>query len=99
MAEQLKANLPRRLSRMIEDNSVRIDRIVEDVLAIARRDRPIPEPLVVADFVQTVVAELQAAGQLDPSRIAFALEAAEPILFDPNQLRQVLVNLLSPLHS
>ena len=95
MAEQLEANLPRRLSRMIEDNSLRIDRIVEDVLAIARRDRPIPEPLVVADFVQTVVAELQAAGQLDPSRIAFALEAAEPILFDPNQLRQVLVNLLS----
>ncbi len=95
LAEQLEAPLARRLARIVEDNSVRIDRIVEDVLSIARRDRPTPEPLPVAEFLHGVIAELLASGQLTDSRIVLAIEAPDPILFDAHQLRQVLVNLLT----
>ncbi len=95
LAEQLESPLARRLGRIVEDNSVRIDRIVEDVLSIARRDRPTPEPLAVGGFLQGVLAELMASGQVDASRIVLAIEAPEPILFDAHQLRQVLVNLLT----
>ena len=95
LAEQLESPLARRLGRIVEDNSVRIDRIVEDVLSIARRDRPTPEPLAVGEFLQGVLAELMASGQVDSTRIVLAIEAPEPILFDAHQLRQVLVNLLT----
>ena len=64
------------------------------MLAIARRDRPTPEPLSVDRFLPGVIAELKASGQLSESRIVLAIDSAEPILFDPHQLRQVLVNLL-----
>ncbi|HPU51195.1 MAG TPA: ATP-binding protein [Burkholderiaceae bacterium] len=95
LAEQLESPLASRLGRIIEDNSVRIDRIVEDVLSIARRDRPTPEPLAVRDFLHGVLAELMASGQVDASRIVLSIEASEPILFDSHQLRLVLVNLLT----
>ncbi|MCX7274213.1 MAG: ATP-binding protein [Burkholderiales bacterium] len=94
LGEQLDTALASRLTRIVEDNSLRIDRIVEDVLAIARRDRPTREALSVDRFLPVVIAELKASGQLSESRIVLAIESAEPILFDPHQLRQVLVNLL-----
>jgi two-component system sensor histidine kinase PilS (NtrC family) len=43
LAEQLTAPPQQRLARIVEDNSVRIDRIVEDVLSIARRERSVLE--------------------------------------------------------
>ncbi len=95
LAEQLDAPLARRLTRIVEDNSVRIDRIVEDVLSIARRDRPSTEPLPVGEFLRTVIGELMASGQVDEGRIRLQVDAPDPILFDAHQLRQVLVNLLT----
>ena len=83
-----------RLARIVEDNTVRIDRVVEDVLSIARRERPALEPLDVARFLESVIPELVVMSGADRRRIEVALSAVEPILFDPGQLRQVLVNLL-----
>jgi len=94
LGERLGGPLEMRLSRIVEDNSVRIDRIVEDVLAIARRDRRDPERLNAAEFLPTVVGELEATGQLAAGRVSVQVDAADPIVFDPHPLRQVLLNLL-----
>jgi two-component system sensor histidine kinase PilS (NtrC family) len=94
LAERLSAPLEMRLSRIVEDNSVRIDRIVEDVLAIARRERREPERLNAAEFLPSVVGELEATGQLMVGRVTVQVDATDPIVFDAHPLRQVLLNLL-----
>jgi two-component system, NtrC family, sensor histidine kinase PilS len=83
-----------RLAKIIEDNTVRINTIVEDVLAIARRDRAQIEPIVLQSFLPAMIEEHLAYQQIDPSRVVVLLEADEPISFDSGHLRQVLTNLL-----
>lgn len=95
LSEQLSAPAMQRLSRIVEDNTVRIDRIVRDVLSVARREPPVREKIDVGRFLADLTPELvqMAGGRVD--RIALGIEAREPIRFDPGQLRQVIVNLVS----
>jgi two-component system sensor histidine kinase PilS (NtrC family) len=95
LAERQSDPLGQRLSRIVEDSSVRIDRIVENVLSIARRERPSPEPLDAAAFLDALVAEVTAADGVDPTRIELSVHSQEPIVFDPRHLRQVMTNLMS----
>ncbi len=95
LAEKLELAPQQRLAKIVEDNSVRIDRIVEDVLSIARRERPTLETVQLAQFVPALVGEFVASSAADARRIA--MDAHEPgaMLFDPRHLRLVLVNLLT----
>jgi len=95
LAERLEGDLQKRLSRIVEDNSVRIDRIVEDVLSIARRERPVLEEIDVGAFVRALLADFTASAGVRPERVALAVRADDPMRFDPHQLRLVLVNLLT----
>ncbi|MCL4745455.1 MAG: ATP-binding protein [Burkholderiaceae bacterium] len=95
LAEQLEAAPQQRLASIVEDNSVRIDRIVEDVLSIARRERPTLETVELAQFVPALLGEFVASNAAQGKRIE--MDAHEParMLFDPRHLRLVLVNLLT----
>ncbi|MGE0312425.1 MAG: PAS domain-containing sensor histidine kinase [Lautropia sp.] len=93
LAEQVSEPGPRRLTQIIEQNSLRIDRIVEDVLSISRRAASI-EPVALAPFFEHFLPEFIAQSGESRDRIALRLDSREPIQFDPNHLRQVLVNLL-----
>jgi len=95
LAERLEGDLQKRLSRIVEDNSVRIDRIVEDVLSIARRERPVLEEIDVGAFVRALLADFTASAGVRPERVVLAVRADDPMRFDPHQLRLVLVNLLT----
>lgn len=95
LAEQIEHAPQRRLAKIVEDNSVRIDRIVEDVLSIARRERPTIEALDLAKFVPSLVREFVAATAANGARIEVDLRDAAPMPFDPRHLRLVLVNLLT----
>lgn len=94
LAEQVDEPRLQRLSRIVEDNTVRIDRVVQDVLAIARRERPALEPIDLPRFLGALVPEFVLMSGADRRRVEMSFETAEPMLFDPGQLRQVLVNLL-----
>jgi len=94
LAERLADPALARLARIVEDNTVRIDRIVGDVLSIARRERAAEESIDLPSFLKTFVPEFVAASGADPRRIAVRLESDRPIRFDSNHLRQVLLNLL-----
>jgi two-component system sensor histidine kinase PilS (NtrC family) len=95
LAEQLDQAPQRRLAKIVEDNSVRIDRIVEDVLSIARRERPTHEAIDVAQFVSSLVTEFVAATGARRERIEIDIRETARMLFDPRHLRLVLVNLLT----
>lgn len=94
LGERLDEPALARLSRIVETNTVRIDRIIEDVLSIARRERASDEAIVLADFLGPLLAEFVATHGADRRRIAVLLESPRPIRFDSNHLRQVLLNLL-----
>jgi two-component system, NtrC family, sensor histidine kinase PilS len=83
-----------RLAAIVEANCVRIDRVIEDVLAIARRSPASPEPLPARAWIQALVTDYLVQSGADPRRLRFAVASDLPIWFDAGQLRQVMVNLL-----
>ena len=94
LAERLDDPQLRRLAGIVEDNTVRIDRIVADVLSIARRERAAVESIDLRQFLEQLLSEFAAQTGADLRRIAVRLDSAEPMRFDSNHLRQVLSNLL-----
>ena len=93
LAEQVPDGPLRRMTAIIEANSLRIDRIVEDVLSIARRSAA-REPVHLPQFFNAFLPEFVAQVDTSWERIALEFNSSEAMLFDPNHLRQVLVNLL-----
>ncbi|MBW7924384.1 MAG: hypothetical protein H3C59_06535 [Burkholderiaceae bacterium] len=95
LAERITDPSLQRLTRIVESNTVRIDRIVEDVLSIARRDRSADESIDAQPFLGRLVDEFVATSGAERARIGVRLSTARPIRFDSNHLRQVLLNLLA----
>jgi two-component system sensor histidine kinase PilS (NtrC family) len=93
LAEQVPPGPLQRMTSIIEENSLRIDRIVEDVLSIARRTAA-REPVPLPSFFNTFLPEFVAQADTSWERISVRFASRDPILFDRNHLRQVLVNLL-----
>ena len=99
-AGQLLAESPalpeqdRRLLDMIQRHTVRIDKIVEDVLRLSRRDAAVPQNLLLRGFLERCIATW-AEGCPEGAR-AIRIDAIPEQLsvrFDPDQLQQVLHNL------
>lgn len=93
LAERLDDPQLRRLATIVEDNSVRINRVVEHVLSIARRERAAADAIDMALFLQTFVPEFAEHNGQPADRLTVAIETDAPLIFDVEHLRQVLVNL------
>ena len=88
----------RRLAQIIEDNVLRLKRIVDDVLAVSPSEvasvHPIDATTLVRQICQDWLLTSEAAGS-DAQRFVLRLPAAAAnVLFDPDHLRRVLMNLL-----
>ncbi|MBW6495364.1 MAG: HAMP domain-containing histidine kinase [Burkholderiaceae bacterium] len=94
LSETLGLTSQRRLARIIEDNTLRINRIIEDVLAIARRERALEEPIAMREFLGGFVADYRSQEGVEAERIGLLVSSARELHFDENHLRQVLYNLL-----
>jgi two-component system, NtrC family, sensor histidine kinase PilS len=94
LAEQLQPPPLQRLAGIVETNTIRIDRIVEDVLSIARRESTAEESIDLQQFLPAFLPEFAASVGTGAERISTLLRAHEPLRFDANHLRQVLVNVL-----
>ena len=89
-----------RLARMVADNVARLARLVDEVMEVAPGAAPLATPSVIdataevaraaADWARTAGIDGAAHGRLQLDLPAQPL----PVLFDPEHLRRVLVNLL-----
>lgn len=95
LREENRAEKQDRLSRIINDNSQRLERLVRDVLELGRRDRTEPEPIRLARFLESFLEEFALHGKAD--RRVFELEASPDMVlfFDRAHLNQVLWNLVT----
>ena len=99
LGEEVRSDGQQQLSKMVDDNVRRLQRIVEDVLEAVSGSGPVdPPPCDARDVVSAAVSDWAAtasaqAGTLQLVRLDLP---ADPllVLFDAEHLRRVLVNLL-----
>lgn len=82
-----------RLLQIVLDNTQRINRIVQDVLQLNRRDRAQPEVFELDAMLHTFVEEFNLAERLEPGVVMLTGVREVVVSFDRGHLRQVLWNL------
>lgn len=84
----------KRLLRIIDDNTLRLDKIVQDVMQLNRRDRMQQEEIHLIDFVHEFRDQFCLTEHIPHMGIKIEInEDAASTLFDRHQLHQVLWNL------
>ncbi|HZW25833.1 MAG TPA: ATP-binding protein [Gallionella sp.] len=82
-----------RLLQIVLDNTQRINRIVQDVMQINRRDRAQPERFDLDAMLQGLIDELYQAERIEPGVLSVLGGSGATVSFDRGHLRQVLWNL------
>jgi two-component system, NtrC family, sensor histidine kinase PilS len=94
LQDEKRAQMQQRLSRIVLDNSARIERIVRDVLEVGRRDRATIETLDATAFLHNFVEEFAMHTPTAGECVKLDIEGQPKILFDRVHLAQILGNLL-----
>ena len=82
-----------RLLEIIRDNTFRLDRMVQDILQLNRKDRGQTETLRLANFLQTFCQEFCHTEKLLPELFLIEVDPSLSIRFDRYHLHQVLWNI------
>jgi len=82
-----------RLLAIIRDNVFRLDRMVQEVLYLNRRDRSQPEPIDPAPWLAHFVRQFCDAEKVPEDGVDVQIRTAQRMLFDKQHLDQVLWNL------
>ncbi|MHC8405766.1 sensor histidine kinase [Pseudomonas sp. TMB3-21] len=84
----------RRLTQIIQDHSQRMNRVIENVLQLSRRQQTEPQRLDLRPWLEQFVAETR-EGAIDRQQIHLHIGSGDlRTLMDPNQLTQILDNLV-----
>jgi len=82
-----------RMLQIIHDNSQRLDRMVQDVLKLNRRDRAVREHFDLGDYLETFSAEFCEIEKVAADTIRVEAEIEATIHFDRSHLNQIMWNL------
>ncbi len=82
-----------RLAGIIENNAQRLDRLVEEVLTLNRRDRLNPAHFDAA-ALGTLIDELRQTEEIPAGAVIVSMPDTLHFQFDPDHLRQIVWNLL-----
>jgi two-component system, NtrC family, sensor histidine kinase PilS len=82
-----------RLITIIQDNSRRLERMVNDVLKLRRTDIAHRESFKLADYLKTFIDQFCQIEKMDPDVFDLKLHADPYVLFDRSHLNQVMWNL------
>ncbi|HZN24828.1 MAG TPA: HAMP domain-containing sensor histidine kinase [Burkholderiales bacterium] len=83
----------RRLITIIQDNTQRLDRMVNDVLKLRRGDTAHRESFRLSDYLRTFVEQFCQIEKLDPGVFKLDLHVDPTVVFDRSHLNQVMWNL------
>ena len=83
-----------RLLGMIRNNAKRIDRIVGEVLQLARRDRQEREVVALSPFLGALLDEISRTEKIPPECIVVDIAQDFDVQFDRGQLSQIIWNLV-----
>jgi len=83
----------RRLLQIIHDNARRLDRMVQDVLRLNRRDRAVREAFPLGEFLRNFAAQFCEIERVSPDLIRVVLDIQPRVEFDRSHLNQVMWNL------
>ncbi|MGE5160890.1 MAG: sensor histidine kinase [Betaproteobacteria bacterium] len=84
----------KRLAGIVNENTKRLNRLVEDVLRVARREPPIGDQLEIAAFVREFLDEFVRDRGLAEGVIGVDAPPGLHVKFEQSHLRQVLYNLV-----
>src|SRR5262249_3329718 len=94
LAEESREADRERLTRIIHDNTLRLERLVAAGMHLNRRDRATAEHIALTQWLATFVEDFAAVEALPPGRISLETGREVAVEFDREHLRQVLWNLL-----
>lgn len=84
----------RRLTSIIDEQSKRVNSIIENVLGISRRQQAVPAVINVNEWLKNFITEFTEQNGLDKSEVNLRLDFENThVTMDQEQLRQVLWNL------
>lgn len=84
-----------RLVKIVNDNVVRLNQLIEDILRLSRKAQIHVEPFLLKPALQEIVQEFHETHGLTQDVIQLSMPDRLMIRFDPHHLREVLVNLLT----
>jgi len=94
LGEEKRGRDRERLTRIIHDNTARLERLVGDVLQLNRRDRAARERIALSGWLMSFVEDFVMNESVPPERFAIDTGRGLNVEFDREHLRQVLWNLL-----
>jgi len=81
----------RRLIQIIQQNSDRVNEVIENILKLSRQNLPHSRPLALAPWLQETIAALHSAFGLHPGQISLQLAPEDTTVHaDAGQLKQIL---------
>ncbi len=89
----LRSSSHARMLQIIHDNSKRLDRMVQDVLKLNRRDRAVREEFDLGDYLETFAAEFSEIEKIATDTIRVEAQIEATISFDRSHLNQIMWNL------
>jgi len=84
----------RRLASIVRDNTLRLNRLVDDVLRVARREAPLGDDIELAAFLRDWLQEFLRDRPQAERRVVLDASTDVHVKFERSHLRQVLYNLL-----
>lgn len=95
LREERRGEMQERLLRILNDNVIRLDRIVKDILELGRQNRAESEMLAIEAFCVAFLEELAGSESIPVGVVVLDVRNDFTICFDRSHLHQVLWNLVS----
>lgn len=94
LAEESATPLQQRLSGIVRENTLRLTRLVEDVLRVARREPPLGDQIDLGPFTRQWLQEFVRDRGIGADCVVFSGADDLQVKFEQSHLRQVLFNLV-----